>query len=32
LITFEHVDMLKSLSIRNYALIESVDIEFESGL
>jgi DNA repair protein RecN (Recombination protein N) len=24
--------MLKSLSIRNYALIESVDIEFESGL
>jgi len=24
--------MLKSLTIRNYALIESVDIEFESGL
>ena len=24
--------MLKSLTIRNYALIESVEIEFESGL
>jgi DNA repair protein RecN (Recombination protein N) len=24
--------MLKSLSIRNYALIESIDVEFESGL
>ena len=24
--------MLKSLTIRNYALIESIEIEFESGL
>jgi DNA repair protein RecN (Recombination protein N) len=31
-LTFERVAMLKSLSIKNYALIESVDIEFESGL
>jgi DNA repair protein RecN (Recombination protein N) len=29
---FDRIGMLKSLSIKNYALIESVDIEFESGL
>lgn len=31
-LTFERVGMLKSLSIKNYALIESIDIDFESGL
>src|SRR3972149_2087852 len=31
-LTLGHSPMLKSLSIRNFALIESVDVEFQSGL